>query len=66
MVYIFTKHDTASENMWHFIMLSENIYHISQKNEKITFLFNFIIKENGNESPCLLPTAIEQRAVIYA
>jgi hypothetical protein len=32
--------------MWHFVMLSENIYHISQKKpRKITFLFNFIIKE---------------------
>jgi hypothetical protein len=64
--HIFSRAGTASENMWHFIMLSENIYHISRKTKKVTFLFNFIIKENGNESPCLLPTAIVQRAVIYA
>jgi hypothetical protein len=32
--HIFSRAGTASENMWHFIMLSENIYHISRKTKK--------------------------------
>jgi hypothetical protein len=37
--HIFSRAGTASENMWHFIMLSENVYHISQKKrEKNLFI----------------------------
>jgi hypothetical protein len=32
--HIFSRAGTASENMWHFIMLRENIFHISRKTKK--------------------------------
>jgi hypothetical protein len=32
--HIFSRAGKASENMWHVIMLSENVYHISRKTKK--------------------------------
>jgi hypothetical protein len=42
-----------SENMWHFIMLSENIYHISRKGKELPFYFILLTKKNGYEIPLL-------------
>jgi hypothetical protein len=49
--HIISRAETSSENMWHFMMLSENIYHISRKTKKLPFYF--IIKENWLRTPLL-------------